>query len=84
MTSDGQYYHRVRFKQIISEQVAIGYMSKGGVSYSDTDNMTPYERKIAYDTLIEIIQGQANKVQSEMNNQRLNDQRSAPRSGLTG
>ena len=58
LTSDGQSYHRLKYKQIIQEQVTIGYLTKGGVSYSDTDNMTPYERQLAYDTIKEILKCQ--------------------------
>lgn len=36
----------------------IGYLSKGGVTYGDTEGMTPHERKIAMDTLKEILEEQ--------------------------
>lgn len=58
MTSNGEPYHRLRYKTIVQEQVMIGYLSKGGVTYGDTENMTPHERKIAMDTIKEILEEQ--------------------------
>ena len=83
LTSDGQPYHRLKYKQIISEQVTIGYMSKGGVSYRDTDNMTPYERKIAYETLKGIYDEQYAAQQKALDEARNRKNNDAPRSGLT-
>lgn len=59
LTSDNKPFAPVKYKSIISEQVLISYLSKGGVTYGDTENMTPYERKVAYDTLREIYDEQA-------------------------
>ena len=84
LTSDGQPYHRLKYKQIISEQVTIGYLSKGGVSYSDTDNMTPYERKIAYETLKGIYDEQYAAQMKAIEEASLRkSSNSVPRSGLT-
>lgn len=58
MTSNGKPYYRERFREIVREQVAIGYYSKGGVNYGDTEIMTPYERTLAYEALKEIIDAQ--------------------------
>lgn len=41
---DGRHWKQVRYDQIVEEQVAISYASKG-ISISDTDEMTPYDRE---------------------------------------
>lgn len=85
MTSKGEYYPRVRFKQIIQEQVMLGYLTKGGVTYGDTENMTPYERKLAIEAMKEVIDTQNKELeaqaarQSSANNKYSGD----PKSGLT-
>lgn len=43
-TKDGRFWKQVRYDQIVEEQVAISYASKG-ISISDTDEMTPYDRE---------------------------------------
>lgn len=68
LTSDGQPYSRVRFKSILQEQVLIGYLTKGGVTYRDTEEMSPYERKLVLDTMKEVIDGQKNQVNSTVIN----------------
>lgn len=59
LTSDGKPFSRVRFKEIISEQVALGYLTKGGVTYGDSEKMSPHERKLALDAIREILDVQA-------------------------
>lgn len=51
-------YAPIRYKAIVQEQIYISYMTKGGVSYSDTEKMTPYERKIATDFIKEMLDAQ--------------------------
>lgn len=77
MTSDGQPYHRVKYKQIVAEQVTIGLLSKGGVSFSESNEMTPYERKIAFDTLKELLDPE-NKPRSSSSKR---DTKKDPKSG---
>lgn len=36
----------------------LGYLTKGGITYGDTELMTPHERKIAMDTIKEILEEQ--------------------------
>lgn len=64
MTYDGKSYKREKFKEIVSEQVMLGYLTKGGVTYGDTDNMSPYERRIAVDTIREFLD-ESNRRQAE-------------------
>lgn len=59
----------------------IGYLSKGGVTYSDTEDMTPYERKIVLDTLSEIYTEKSNAQQQIMDEAKLKQQNSSPKSG---
>ena len=64
LTSDGQPYNRIRFKTIIQEQVLIGYLTKGGVTYGDTEGMSPHERKLVLDAMKEVIESQSKQPQS--------------------
>lgn len=50
---DGIPYKHVRYKQIIDEQVAISYSSKG-ISIADTDELCPYDRKLVLESLVRI------------------------------
>lgn len=82
LTSDGTPYAPLRYKAIIEEQVVLSYLTKGGVTYQDSDNMTPYERKIAMDTIKDLLEGQ-NKAQREAIEQaKLQKQSDIPKSGL--
>lgn len=67
MTSNGQPFARVRFKEIISEQVTLGYLTKGGVSYSDSENMSPYERKLAIEAITDFLKAQAEAQEKAIN-----------------
>lgn len=58
-TSDGKPFARVRYKEIIAEQVTLGYLTKGGVTYGDTEQMTPNERTLALDAIKKILEAQA-------------------------
>ena len=83
LTSNGQPYHRVRYKQIIEEQVTLGYLTKGGVSYGDTEQMTPYERKIALDVITDILKQQNDSVgMSSSSSPQSKDPKSALTSGV--
>lgn len=83
MTSDGQPFHRVKYKQIVSEQVTLGYLTKGGVSYRDSEEMTPYERKIALDTITEILNEQVSKQNEMIKQAEMNRKNSSPKSRMT-
>ena len=83
MTSDGQLYHRAKFKQIISEQVTLGYLTKGGVSYSDSEEMTPYERKIALDTVRDIIDSEVKAKEKAIQDAKIARDNRSPKSRLT-
>ena len=82
MTSDGQPYFRARFKSIVEEQVLLGYLTKGGVTYGDTEEMTPHERKIALDTIKELLEAQ-NKAQENSMKKAQGSQSKDPKTGLT-
>lgn len=83
LTSDGQPFHRVKYKQIVSEQVTLGYLTKGGVSYRDSEEMTPYERKIALDTITEILNEQVSKQNEMIKQAEMNRKNSSPKSRMT-
>lgn len=50
---NGEPYAAYRYRQIIEEQVSISYASKG-ISIADTDELTPYDRKLILDSIIKI------------------------------
>lgn len=83
MTSDGRPYHRVRYKQIVEEQVTLSYLTKGGVTYGDSEEMTPYERKIALDTMTEIINAQNGEADKMKRQSEMEKKNYSPRSGMT-
>lgn len=83
MTSDGQPYHRARYKEIIAEQVILGYLTKGGVTYQDSEKMTPHERRIALDTIKELLDTQNRKQEEAINQSKINKQNKSPKSRLT-
>lgn len=60
----------------------IGYLTQGGVTYGDTEQMTPYERKIALDTIQEVLDHQ-NKTRQEAVEKAKQSRKSDPKSGLT-
>lgn len=71
----------MRFKSIVQEQVVIGYLSKGGVTYSDTERMSPYERKIVLDALKELLDKQNQEIQKHRGQS--HHSQSDPKTGLT-
>lgn len=46
----------------------LGYLTKGGITYGDTELMTPHERKIAMDTIKEILEEQNKQRESAIKN----------------
>lgn len=56
---NGRLYTQVRYDQIIEEQVAISYASKGGISISDTDEMCPYDRSLVLKAIQDIRKAEA-------------------------
>lgn len=83
MTSDGQPYARVRFKEIVSEQVLLGYLTKGGVPYSTSEEMSPYERKIALDTIRNLLETQAKAEEEKINNLRIAQKNKTPKTRMS-
>ena len=61
----------------------IGYMSKGGVTYGDTEQMTPHERHITLNALKEILEEQAKATKEASKGFQPLDNRNDPKSRLT-
>lgn len=61
MTESGRLYKHERYDQIIEEQVAISYASKG-ISIADTDELSPYDRKIILKSIIKIKESEEEAV----------------------
>lgn len=50
---NGKTYKEERYVQIMEEQVAISYASRG-ISIADTDEMSPFDRKLVLNTIRKI------------------------------
>lgn len=83
LTSDGQPFNRVQYKRIVEEQVTLSYLTKGGVTYRDSDRMTPHERKIALDTITKILSDTAERQKEEIRQHEMARKNQSPKSGLT-
>lgn len=83
LTSDGRPYYRVRYEEIVQEQVLLGYLSQGGISYGDTQNMSPHERKIAFKVLKEISDMKKEVFQDQISQKDTKEVIKDPISGLT-
>ena len=60
----------------------LAYLTKGGVTYGDSEEMSPYERKIALDTIQEVIDKQ-NQAQQEQIDAAKKERNKDPKTGLT-
>lgn len=65
-TQDRRDRKSTRYQQVIEEQVAISYASKG-ISFADTDMMCPYERKIVLDTISKIKEKEREDIEEATN-----------------
>lgn len=65
---DGRLYTQLRYDQIIEEQVAISYATKGGISISDTDEMCPYDRERVLKAIQDIRKSEADAQSSALGN----------------
>ena len=80
MTTDsGRPYKAVRYDEIIEEQVAISYISKGGISLMDTDGVSQYDRKIILQSLLKIKEQESENLKKMSNNNNNNIRRSTSR-----
>ena len=59
LTSEGKPFVRARFEQIITEQVTLGYLTKGGITYGDSEQMSPHERHLALESITRLLEEQA-------------------------
>lgn len=64
---DGKPYKAAKYESIIEEQVRIAYYSKGTISISETDNMTPYDRNLVMKFLKEIVEEENNAAAGRVN-----------------
>lgn len=63
----GRLYTQVRYDQIVEEQTAISYASKGGVTIADTDEMCPYDRGLVLKSIMKIKEAEAEAQEKAMN-----------------
>lgn len=57
----------------------LSYLTKGGVTYGDTERMSPYDRKIAIDYMKEVLDAQTQAREQAMSPTTVND----PKTGMT-
>ena len=67
---DDRLYTQIRYDQILEEQTAISYSSKGGVTIADTDEMCPYDREQVLKSILKIKEMEAD-AQNKAANPRL-------------
>lgn len=60
-------YKQQRYHEIVEEQVAISYASKGGVTISDTDDISPYDRKIILKSILKIKEAESDAAEKAAN-----------------
>jgi hypothetical protein len=56
----GRTYAQERYEQILEEQVVISYSSKG-ISIADTDELSPFDRKLILKSILKIKEAEAEK-----------------------
>lgn len=59
----------------------LGYLTKGGVTYGDSEEMSPYEREIALSTMREVLDEQHKAQQAQIDAAK--NKNTDPKSGLT-
>lgn len=63
---DGRPYAAYRYEQILEEQVAISYAAKG-ISISDTDERSPYDRGLILKAILKIKEQEAKAAEEAVN-----------------
>lgn len=61
--SNGETYKQFKYKEIVKSQVSISYLGKG-ISLLDTDMMSPYDRELVLDQLIELKTQEAEAIKN--------------------
>lgn len=62
----GRTYKQERYEQILEEQVMISYVSKG-ISITDTDYMTPFDRQLVLKILTKIRDKEKELLENSLN-----------------
>lgn len=60
----------------------LAFLTKGGVTYGDSEEMSPYDRKIALDTIQEVLDKQ-NQAQQAQIDAAKREREQDPKTGLT-
>lgn len=60
----------------------LAYLTKGGVTYGDSEGMSPYDRKIALDTIQEVLDKQSQAQQAQIDAAK-REREQDPKTGLT-
>lgn len=75
---DGQWYSQHKYKQIIDEQVAISYASKG-ISIADTDELSPFDRKLILESILKIKDAEKEAMDKASGNRNISHSRPTSR-----
>lgn len=62
----GESYANFRYKQIVEEQVTIAYMSKGAISFTELDSLSPYDRDLVLKNIIKIKEEEKKQIEESM------------------
>lgn len=65
---NGLTYKQQRYKDIINEQVLISYLSKGALNMVDTEFVTPFDRELILQSIIDIREQEVKAQEEAMKN----------------
>lgn len=74
----GRLWKQERYDQIIEEQVSISYAASG-ISMEYTDDISPYERKMIFDTIMKIQEAKKRAMEEARENRNSTNRRPTSR-----
>ena len=63
----GLWYKQERYREILKEQVTISYLVNG-ISLTDTDEMTPFDRKLILEIITSIKEKEKEEYEKSLRN----------------
>ena len=66
-TDSGRLSTQIAYDNVLKQQVTISYLCNG-ISISDTDEMSPYDRNLIFETLCEIKKEEEENLKKLKNN----------------
>lgn len=65
-TSDGQPYGPQEYKNIFRTQVMISYLSNGSISIADTDALSPFDKDLLLNALMDIKEQERKAIEDRL------------------